>query len=228
MNNRITISASLACANFRNLEKDIKLLEENGVEHIHIDIMDGLFVPNFCLDFSIIDTVKSITKIPVECHLMIERPERYIETLARYQPDCITIHYESMHHAQRALSLIRSFNIKSGIALVPSTPLNCLEYIIDDIDMLVIMTVNPGFSGQLLIPSTIGKIADAKKIFENHKKNQIEIMVDGNVSFDNIPAMINAGATILVGGTSSLFSKDFTISESVSKIRNLIHQYQIK
>jgi len=227
MDKQITISASLACANFRNLEKDIRLMEESGVEYIHIDIMDGLFVPNFCLDFSIVGIVKSITTIPVECHLMIENPERYIERLARYAPEFISIHYEATHHAQRALSLIRSCNIKAGIALVPATPLNCLDYIIDDIDMLVIMTVNPGFAGQKIIPATIGKIADAKKLFEKHDKNHVEIQVDGNVSFANIPAMIDAGATMLVGGTSSLFSKEFTISEAVSEMRKLIHQQEI-
>ncbi|MEI8204475.1 MAG: ribulose-phosphate 3-epimerase [Bacteroidota bacterium] len=222
MYKRITISASLACANFRNLEKDIRLLEESGVEYIHVDVMDGLFVPNFCLDLSIVEIVKSMTDIPVECHLMIQNPERYIDKLASYKPEYISIHYEATNHAQRALNQIKSHNIKAGIALVPATPLSCLDYIIDDIDMLVIMTVNPGFAGQKIIPATIGKIRDANDLFHKYNRNNIEIQVDGNVSFANIPAMLDAGATMLVGGTSSLFSKDYSISEAVTEIRKLI------
>ena len=222
MEKRITISASLACANFRYLEKDIRQLEQSGVDYIHIDIMDGLFVPNFALDFSMIETVKSITNIPLECHLMIEKPERYIEKMASYSPEYISIHSEATHHLQRDLKLIHSLNVKAAVALNPATPLNILNYIIDDIDMVVIMTVNPGFSGQMLIPATIQKIRDAKNILKSSGLSHVEIQVDGNVSFVNIPLMVDAGATMLVGGTSSIFDKQYTIAEAVSNIRKLI------
>jgi len=223
MEKRITISASLSCANFRHLENDIRQLEQSDVDYIHIDIMDGLFVPNFALDFSIIETVKSITDIPVECHLMIENPERYIERLAGYAPEFISIHYEATHHVQRVLKLIQSLNVKAGIAFNPATPLNNLNYILEDIDMVVIMTVNPGFVGQKLIPVTLQKIMDTKKMLESYGYNNVEIQVDGNVSFINIPLMVNAGATMLVGGTSSIFDKQYTITEAVLKIRKLIN-----
>lgn len=222
MKNKITISASLCCANFRRLEDDVRQLEQCGVDYIHIDIMDGLFVPNFALDFSIIDIVKSITDIPVECHLMIMNPERYIEKFASYKPEFISIHCEATHHAQRALKLIQSLNVKAGIALNPATPINNLDYILEDIDMVVIMTVNPGFAGQKIIPATIRKIEETKKMLESGGRSNVEIQVDGNVSFDNIPLMVNAGATMLVGGSSSIFDKHFSINEAVLNIRKLI------
>lgn len=221
MINRVTLSASLACANFRHLENDIRQLEQCGIEYLHIDIMDGLFVPNFCLDFSIVETVQSMTDIPLDCHLMIQNPERYIEKMASFAPEYISIHSEATHHVQRALKSIRSLNVKAGIALNPATPLTSLNYILEDIDLVVIMTVNPGFSGQQIIPATIRKIAETRKLLDDSGFGNVEIQVDGNVSFSNIPILINAGATMLVGGSSSIFSKDYTIAEAVSNIRKL-------
>lgn len=221
MGYKIKIEASVACANFRNLEKDIREIEECQIDFLHIDIMDGTFVPNFCLDFSIMKTIGEITDLPMECHLMIERPERYIEKAAQMGAKYISIHTEATHHMQKALTQIRSLGVKSGIALNPATPINVLDYILEDIDLIVIMTVNPGFAGQALIPETIRKIEEVRRLIEVKGYGHIEIQVDGNVSMENIPKMVKAGATMLVGGTSSVFRKGHPISESVTMMRTL-------
>ena len=222
MNPSVKISASLACANFRNLEKDILELEKSGVDFLHIDIMDGHFVPNFCLDISIMDTVKEITKIPMDCHLMVENPERFLERIASRNPVFITIHWESTPHVQRALKQIRELGCKPGIALNPATPLNNLSYIFEDIELVNIMTVNPGFAGQPVVPASLRKISDLKELLQKEGKANLQIQVDGNVSFENIPVMVRNGATMLVGGTSSIFRKEHTISESVSSMRDMV------
>ena len=218
----IKIEASLACANFKNLEGDIRKLEEAKIDYLHVDMMDGNFVPNLALDFNIVRTVKELTDIPVECHLMIEHPERYIERTAGFAPEYISIHVEATRHVQRALRQIREAGSKSGIALNPATPVSSLSYILDDIDLITVMTVNPGFAGQTLIPATIRKLADIRKFIDSAGYGNIELQVDGNVSFANIPVMIQSGATMLVGGTSSIFDKQYSIGEAVAAIRDLI------
>ncbi|MEI7831437.1 MAG: ribulose-phosphate 3-epimerase [Prolixibacteraceae bacterium] len=221
MNSKIKIEASVACANFRNLEGEIREMELSGIDYLHIDIMDGMFVPNFCLDFSIMKTISEITDIPMECHLMIENPERYIEKAAQMGSKYISIHTEATHHVQRAMVQIRGLGVKSGIALNPATPISVLDYILEDLDMIVILTVNPGFAGQALIPGTIGKILEVRELLDRKGFSNIEIQVDGNVSMENIPKMVNAGATMLVGGTSSVFRKGHSIKESVTMMRSL-------
>jgi ribulose-phosphate 3-epimerase len=218
---KITIAASLACANFRHLEKDILELEQSGVDYIHIDVMDGLFVPNLALDFSIMGVVSCITRIPLECHLMIVDPERYIERIALLKPEFLSVHAEATRHLHRTLKYIRSFGMKSGVALNPATPIETLTYIMDEIDLVILMTVNPGFSGQQLIPSTIRKIADTREMLDKAGFPDVIIQVDGNVSFENIPVMVKAGASMLVGGSSSVFHKDYSIRDAVSRIREI-------
>ena len=221
MKNKIKIEASVACANFRNLEKDIREIEDSGIDYLHIDIMDGLFVPNFALNFSIMKTLKEITRLPMECHLMVENPERYIEASAQAGASYITIHAEATQHLQRALTQIKETGAKAGIALNPATPINVLDYILEDLDLILIMTVNPGFAGQKLVSSTMKKIEEVSKLTNKKGFVDVEIQVDGNVSIENIPRMIKAGATMLVGGTSSVFRIGHTIKDSVSLIRTL-------
>jgi ribulose-phosphate 3-epimerase len=221
MGNKIKISASMACADMLNLGRDIAELETSGVELFHIDIMDGLFVPNFCLSIDVASAIKKQTDIPLEFHLMINDPERFIENIVEAGASYISVHYESTKHIHRALSLINSYGIKAGVALNPATPLDVLNYIVDDIDLVTLMMIDPGFYGQKLIPDMIRKIVDTKKFFNDRKKEDIDILVDGNVSISNIPSMVKAGATILVGGTSSIFREGYSIAESVKLIRTL-------
>ena len=221
MSRKIKISASIACADLLNLEHDIKLLEKAGIDYIHIDIMDGSFVPNYCLNMDIMRAIKGVTSIPMECHLMINEPERYLGQIAEIGCMYVSVHCEATLHIQRSLSLIRQYGMKAGIALNPATSVDVLDYLLDDIDLVTLMMINPGFAGQKLIPSMIRKITDTRKYLDLHGKQPIDILVDGNVSIVNIPKMIEAGATILVGGTSSIFRKGYCIEESVALVRSL-------
>jgi ribulose-phosphate 3-epimerase len=222
MNRSIKLEASLACANLRNLEEDIRQLDEANVDYFHFDIMDGRFVPNFALDFTMLQVVAELSPTPLVCHLMIEEPERYIERTAGFAPAFISIHSEATRNVQRALQQIRRSGVKAGIALSPATPTAALSYILDDIDLITVMTVNPGFSGQTLVPATLKKLSDIRRILDTEGYSHIELEVDGNVSFDHIPAMIARGATMLVGGTSSVFAQNRTIVDAVAKVRALV------
>lgn len=218
----IRIEASVACANFAALQADLKQLSDGGVDYLHIDIMDGRFVNNFCLDFSLMETIRRICDIPMDVHLMIQEPERYINRAVDAGAQWLTIHFEATHHAQRALQQIREAGARPGIALNPATPPESLHYILDDIDMVTVMTVNPGAVGQRLIPATVKKIGDVRRLLDSTGHENVEIQVDGNVSFANIPAMVAEGATMLVGGTSSIFHKDYSIPDAINAVRKLI------
>lgn len=222
MKKSVLLSASLACADFRNLEKDIHELERAEVDALHFDVMDGHFVPNFCLNIDILRTVRQITSLPVDVHLMVTNPEYFIPIFAEEKPDYLSFQAEATPHIQRELAYIRSQGIKSGLALNPATPLNVLDYVLPDLDMVVLMTVNPGFAGQKLIPAMIDKVSNLKSMLDSQGLN-IEIEVDGNVSFENIPALVKAGATMLVGGTSSIFRKGYEIYDAVQKVNGIIN-----
>lgn len=227
MNRAVKIEASLACANFKNLEADIAQLSAGGIDFLHIDIMDGMFVPNFALDFGAMQVAKELCSIPQECHLMVQDPERYIEKTVACGAQYVSIHYEATYHVQRALQQIKDAGAQSGIALNPATPLTNLEYILDDVDMITIMTVNPGFAGQKLIPAMLRKISDCRELLESTGHENVEIQVDGNVSIEHIPAMVSAGATMLVGGTSSIFRKGFSIGESITAVRDIVKGMEV-
>jgi ribulose-phosphate 3-epimerase len=222
MKTSIKLEASLACANLRNLQEDIRQLDEANVEYFHFDMMDGRFVPNFALDFTLLQVVKEMSRTPLVCHLMIDEPERYIERTARFDPAFISIHFEATRNVQRVLQLIRRSGAKAGIALNPATPTSALSYILDDIDLVTVMTVDPGFAGQTLVPATLKKLSDIRHILDTEGYSHIELEMDGNVSFEHIPAMIARGATMLVGGTSSAFAPHHTIGDAVAKVRGVV------
>lgn len=221
MDNKVKIGASLICANFAYLEKDIRELEDAGVDYLHFDIMDGHFVPNFCLNLDLLQLIKSLTKLPVDVHLMIDNPDVFIPIFAKEGCHALSFQQETEYHIQRQLAFIREQGIQSGLAVSPATPLNVYDYLLTEIDIFLIMTVNPGFAGQKIVPATIKKVEQMRNILEKAGINA-DIQVDGNVSFENIPQLISAGATMLVGGTSSVFKKGMTITESVQKIRKLL------
>ena len=216
----IVLCASLACADFLHLERDLRALEDAGVDTLHIDVMDGQFVPNFALAPDIMRTVRRVTDLPLDVHLMIERPERYLETFVGAGADILIVHQEATAHLQRTMSRIRSLGARAGVALNPATTLHSLEYVLGDIDLLLIMTVNPGFAGQKLLPAMIDKIADARRMLDE-RGLAVDIQVDGNVSFESTPPMVRAGANYLVGGTSSIFQRGLTIAEGVKRLREI-------
>ncbi len=216
------ISPSIMCADFRHLEENVRMLENAKVEYLHFDIMDGSFVPNFTLGPDLMRAVRKITDIPFDIHLMVNNPERHIELFEPKPGDIVSVHQESTVHLQRTLGIIRKFGAKPAIALNPATSIYLIEDVLDDTNVVLVMTVNPGFAGQKLIPATIDKIKRAKQFLAEKGYDNIEIEVDGNVSFENAKKMRKAGADIFVAGTSSVFSKDVKIFSAVKKIRECI------
>ncbi len=217
------IAPSLMCVDLLNVERDIKLLEEAGVDYLHVDIMDNHFVPNITLSFDFIKSIKGITDIPLDVHLMINQPEESLQYLDMLTAgDIVCIHYESTIHIHRAIGMIKDLGVKVGLALNPGTPIGVIENLLPDLDMVLIMTVNPGFAGQKLIPSMLDKIKNLRELLNEKGYSEIEIEVDGNVSFDHAKLMYEKGADIYVGGSSSVFSKENSIVENCKRFREII------
>ena len=207
-----------------NVERDLRALERAGVDLLHVDVMDNHFVPNITLSTDFIKGLKRVTKLPLDIHLMVEDPLGVTipQLSCCGEGDIVSIHYESTIHPQRALSAIRAQGCRAGLALNPGTPLCVLEDLLEEIDLVLIMTVNPGFAGQKLIPSTLGKIARLREMLASHGCGDKLIEVDGNVSFENAEKMHAAGADIYVAGSSSVFSRAGTLEENVARFRTII------
>ena len=211
----VKIAPSMMCCDFFDLRRQLEVFEEKKIDLLHIDVMDGSFVPNFALGTDFVKQLKNATDIPLDIHLMVEDPASALDSFTFGEGDYVSIHLETTRHAQRVLSAIRARGAKPIIALNPATPVAMIEDITDDIDALLLMTVNPGFAGQKMIPHSIDKIAAARRFLDSHGKQNVEIEVDGNVSLENAIRMRSAGADIFVLGTSSVFKGDM-----ISKIDN--------
>ncbi len=216
------ISPSIMCVDFFALEKTIRDFEENNIDLIHIDIMDGKFVSNYTLGTDFVKAIKKCTNIPLDIHLMIEDPENKINWFEFGEGDYVSVHYESTRHLNKALNMIREKGGKAMVAINPATPLSALDSVLDDIDAVLVMTVNPGFAGQKLVKSTLKKIKKLREYLDKEGYSHIEIEVDGNVSFENAVLMNEAGANIFVAGTSSIFSKNGDLSENTKHLRDIL------
>lgn len=200
----IKIAPSILSADFSKLGQEIKNLEIAGADYIHIDVMDGNFVPNITIGNEVIKSLRKISALPFDVHLMINNPDNHIKAFAEAGSDIITVHAEASIHLDRTLDLIKSFNKKAGVSIVPSSNENVLDYIIDKVDLILVMTVNPGFGGQKFLNSQLKKIENIRnKIIKSGKK--IELEVDGGINNQNNKLVINAGADVLVSG-SYIFS----------------------
>jgi ribulose-phosphate 3-epimerase len=197
----IKIAPSILSADFSKLGEEIKDVEKGGADLIHVDVMDGHFVPNITIGPLIVESIRPITKLPLDVHLMIENPDHYIETFAKAGADYITVHVEACKHLHRTIQLIKSFGVKSGVVLNPATPVQWIEPIIDELDMVLLMSVNPGFGGQKFIPSVLHKIKQVKELVDLKELN-LEIEVDGGVNQETAPLCIEAGASVLVAGSA--------------------------
>lgn len=215
----IKIAPSILSADFSKLDEQIKLIEKGGADLIHLDVMDGHFVPNITFGAPVIKMLRGVTDIPFDVHLMIENPERYIDDFVDAGADIITVHAESTVHLHRLIQQIKSHNgVKAAVSLNPATPLDVLEYVLEDIDMVLIMSVNPGFGGQSFIPQCREKIKVLKKMIKD-KNLDVEIQVDGGVKLDNIREIIECGADILVAG-SAIFGEDDVV-EATRAFKNI-------
>lgn len=195
----INLSPSILAADFANLQTEIEIVQKGGAKFIHVDVMDGQFVPNITLGAPIAKSLrKHITGI-MDVHLMIEEPDRYLEDFAKAGADYVTVHLEATKHIHRTIQLIHDLGMKAGVALNPGTPVSLLEPIIEELDLVLIMSVNPGFGGQKFIPYTLEKL---KQVREMTKGRDILIEVDGGVTLNNVESIIDAGANLLVAGSS--------------------------
>jgi ribulose-phosphate 3-epimerase len=198
------IAPSVLSADFSNLGRDINTVVDAGAQWIHVDVMDGIFVPNITIGPVVVKGIRKATKAFLDCHLMIMDPERYIDDFIKAGADGITVHVEATRHLQRTLSIIRERGLKSGVALNPSTPLDTIRYCMNDIDLVLIMSVNPGFGGQAFIDAMIPKIADTKTMISGRT---IQLQVDGGINKDNIANLTRMGVDNIVAG-SSIFGTD--------------------
>ncbi|RBP95196.1 ribulose-5-phosphate 3-epimerase [Cytobacillus firmus] len=203
----VKIAPSILSADFSKLGEEIKDVERGGADYIHVDVMDGHFVPNITIGPLIVDAIRPVTKLPLDVHLMIENPDNYIEAFANAGADYITVHAEACKHLHRTIHFIKSFGVKAGVVLNPATPVNMIEHVIDDIDMVLLMSVNPGFGGQKFIHGVLPKIKAVKEMADAKGLN-IEIEVDGGVNEETAQLCIEAGANVLVAGSAIYNQKD--------------------
>lgn len=213
------LSPSLLSADFTNLEKEFKIMNEEKVDFIHLDIMDGNYVPNISYGPGVVKKLRPLTDILFDTHLMIERPENFIEDFVEAGSDIITIHPSTTKHLDRTLSLIKSYGKKAGLALNPGDSLDILDYNIENIDLVLIMSVNPGFGGQKFIPSSLRKISEVKKLIEKRNLKTL-IEVDGGIKLGNAKDVLDAGADILVSG-SGIFEKGRT-RENIKAFKEIL------
>ena len=216
------IAPSIMCAPMLSVEGCLRELEQCGADLIHIDIMDGSFVPNYTLGTNFVKEMKSKTSVPLDIHLMIEDPEKKLDWFTFGEGDYVSVHYEASRHLNKALGIIRARGAKAMVAINPATPIYALESVLDDIDAVLVMTVNPGFAGQMLIESTLKKISRLRRYLDEGGYSHVEIEVDGNVSFENAKRMSQAGADIFVAGSSSVFEKSAPLAQNMQDLRNAI------
>lgn len=216
MAQNIKISPSILSADFSILGDEIKNLEKAGADLIHVDVMDGHFVPNITMGPPIIKAIRKFTKLPFDVHLMISPVEKYIKAFADAGSDIITLHPEATDNLKRTIQTVKSHGKKAGVSLNPKTPISALMDVINDIDLILIMSVNPGFAGQSFMSEVLPKVSELRKMI-NDKKLKIDIEIDGGINFETAPLAVKAGANILVSGTT-IFSG--SLKDNIQKLRN--------
>ncbi len=212
------IAPSVLSADFLNLGRDIEMINNSEADWFHVDVMDGRFVPNISFGMSIIKQMKSMAKKPLDVHLMIVEPEKYFEDFKNAGADVLTVHYEASTHLHRSLQAIKALGMKAGVSLNPHTPVHLLEHVITELDLVLIMSVNPGFGGQKFIPQALDKIRQVKEMITKTGSSAV-IEIDGGVNLDNAKDIIDAGCDVLVAGNTVFSSDDPT--ETIKKLKNV-------
>ena len=216
------ISPSILSADFAHLAKDVEMLNRSEADWVHIDIMDGVFVPNISFGFPVLKYVAKLSEKPLDVHLMIEEPGRYIDDLAEVGADLITVHAEACKHLDRTIEAIKEKGLLAGVALNPATPLSAIEWILPKVDMVLIMSVNPGFGGQKFIPESLDKIREARKMITDQGLS-VDIQVDGGIYQTNVKEVLDAGANIIVAG-SAVFKGD--PAENTKAMMEILKTYE--
>ena len=213
------IAPSILSADFTRLGEEVRGVEQAGADYIHIDVMDGHFVPNITIGPMIVKAVRGVTRLPLDVHLMISDPDYFIEDFVRAGADMISIHTEAIDHLHRSIQHIRRAGARPAASLNPASPLQMIDYVLDDLDMVLLMTVNPGFEGQKFIPEVVPKIERLREIIDKRGLN-IEIEVDGGIGPDNIGLVSSAGADVFVAGSAIYYSGDY--AQTIRKMRESI------
>ncbi len=214
----IKIAPSILASDFSKLGQEVKMIEKGGADYVHVDVMDGRFVPNISIGVPVVASLKKVTNLPLDVHLMIVEPDKFIEVFAKAGADIICIHQEAAVHLERSIKLIKSFGKKAAVALNPATDINTLRYVLPDLDMVLVMSVNPGFGGQKYIEFCTKKIRELRKMADVLNP-ELDIEVDGGINLDNIERVVLAGANVIVAG-SSIYKADDPIAV-MSKMREL-------
>ncbi|MBR5932090.1 MAG: ribulose-phosphate 3-epimerase [Lachnospiraceae bacterium] len=221
--NEKKLSASMMCADLAHLKRTLEIFEENKIDYLHIDVMDGVFVPNLGLGVDYIRSLREVTSIPLDLHLMIREPEYKLSWFGIQKEDIVTLHYESTEQIQRAIDLLKKYDCKCFVAINPGTPIYSIEEVIEDIDGINVLMVNPGFAGQKMVPSTMKKMEKMGAYLQELGKQDIEIEVDGNITVEKAKILSGYGADIFVAGTSSLFiGNTDQYAANIAALRNVL------
>jgi ribulose-phosphate 3-epimerase len=210
----------MMCADIGALRETLAIFEKYGIDYLHIDVMDGVFVPNLMLGTDYCARLRALSSIPLDIHLMITNPEPKIAWFDPQPGEYVSVHAESTKHLHRAIQIIQKTGAKALAALNPATPLSAAEYVMEDVSGVLLMLVNPGYAGQKLIPETLRKIKELRAMADAKNLKDFEIQVDGNVGFDNVKEITDAGADFLVLGSSAIFRRDLTLEEAIQKLQN--------
>ena len=219
MPGKVKLAPSILSADFARLGEQVTEVTKAGADYIHIDVMDGHFVPNITIGAPVVASLRPVTQLPLDVHLMIEQPERYISDFVNSGANIITVHIEACPHIHRIIQMIRELGVKAGVTLNPATPLDMIEEIVPYVDMVLVMSVNPGFGGQTFIPESLEKISRLRRMFDS-KKLSAELEVDGGITSENASDIVEAGASVLVVG-NSIFKAREGASQALRKIREV-------
>jgi ribulose-phosphate 3-epimerase len=211
------IAPSILSADFGRLSDEVKAIEQAGADFVHVDVMDGRFVPNLTIGPLVVEAVKRATSLPLDVHLMIVEPEKYIGDFAKAGASIITVHQETCPHLHRTLQQIRAAGAKPSVVLNPSTPLSAIEEVLGDVEQVLLMSVNPGFGGQAFIPSTVDKVRRLRSMLEARGLSDVDIEVDGGINADTAKQVVAAGATVLVAGNAVFKAKDY--AQAIAALR---------